>query len=87
MAEDVDQPCVKDAVFIVSIAFDALGEALVAMKACGLFQDCAEHVEVMGLQPAIAFYLVELSERGHMVEKMAYPRSCLGEAPPATRRG
>ena len=44
VAEDVDQPCVKNAVFIVIIAFDALGELLVAMKACGLFQDCAEHV-------------------------------------------
>ena len=73
VAEDVDQPCVKDAVFIVGVAFDARGEVLVAMKACGLLQDCAEHVEVMGVQPAIAFHLVDLSERGHMVEKWRIP--------------
>ena len=87
MAEDVDQPCVKDSVFVVIVAFDARGEVPVAVKACGLFKDCAKHVEVMGIQPAIPLRLVELGQRGHMVKPMAYPRSGAGEAPPTIRPG
>jgi hypothetical protein len=64
---------VQDAVFIVSIAFDARREARVAMKARGLLQDCAKHVEVMGVKPAIAIRLVELRERRHMMEEWRVP--------------
>ena len=83
MVEDVDHPRVKDAVFIVSIAFDAVGEVPVAMKACGLLQDRAEHVEVMRVELAIAISLVELGERGHMVEEWRVPS--LAEEKPLRR--
>src|SRR5271168_2111726 len=63
----------KDAVLIVSSAFDARREARIAMKACGLLQDCAKHVEVMGVKPAIAIRLVDLNERGHMLEEWRVP--------------